>query len=212
MSVATMNLSTMTLPTTGNPVASKDLVNAIKANDLSRVTLLISSDSTVDLNAWHERESLLVFASRDGNSEIVEVLLKAGARIDSVDALGRTACHVAALQSKERALAVLLAHRPNLNAKDEYGFTPLAHAFLSEDRRCVEMLIVAGAALDSAGMDNLCGFAVSSTSAIQALMYRGVVVRDLRDGQNKNRTVLHRAADMPDTMCSTCSSTSAMWT
>jgi ankyrin repeat protein len=139
----------------------------------------------------------LVFAAGRGRTEIVDILLRANARVDDAEANGWTACHVAAAGGHHEVLALLLARRPNLAVVDVDGRTALYFAVRYSTRdngRCALMLLEAGASLDEADDSDLCRFAATSTAAIQALVDRGVVVRELRDSDGS--TPLHAAVDV----------------
>jgi ankyrin repeat protein len=141
-----------------------------------------------------------------GRKEIVDILLRANARVDEADVSGRTACHAAVdvigLHNHD-VLALLLARQPNLAAIDVKGRTAFYRAveFCQNDcGRAAVMLLDAGASPDSADPSDLCYFAGTSTAAVQALLDRGVVVRELRD--SNGFTPLHVAAwnsDIDDT-------------
>jgi ankyrin repeat protein len=93
------------------------------------------------------------------------------------------------------AMTPCLLCQPNLAAIDADGKTALLRAMRSyyvEDGRCTVMLLEAGASLDAVGHDDLCGFAATSTAAIQALINRGVNLRELVD--RYGGTPLHMAA------------------
>jgi hypothetical protein len=122
--------------------------------------------------------------------------LKSGARIDDADRYSQTACHVAALHGFVEVLALLLAHRPNLGLEDHAQRTPLHRAFISNDspdERIVSMLIEAGAPLDGFAKLELCKLCIVSTSVIQALLVRGVIVSEVHDDDDMV-TPLHTAA------------------
>jgi ankyrin repeat protein len=90
---------------------------------------------------------------------------------------------------------LLLARLPNLAAVDVNGKTSFCFALRSchnDDGRCALMLLEAGASLELANRSALCWFAATSTAAIQALIDRGVVVRELR--VSGDCTLLHMAA------------------
>jgi ankyrin repeat protein len=164
-------------------------------NDVKQFDRLVSS---VNVNARlpvDNRAPALVFAAAHMRHEIVERLLKAGANIDGVDDEQQTACHIAADggDAMVDVMSVLLAHRPNLTLVNGVGFTSLQVSFrLDANYRISTMLIEAGAPLDLAANErDLCELAGSSTAAIQALVNRGVVIRDLRD--RDGRTPLHCA-------------------
>jgi hypothetical protein len=164
---------------------------------LSTVELLILLGS-VDVNARLPREfqpPALVHAAHFGRKEIVDLLLRASARVDETDERGCTACHFAAAKSRDDMLALLLARQPNLAVVDADGKTAFRNAVTvcrRDDGRCALMLLEAGASLDVPQLSDLCLFAATSTAAIQALLDRGIVVGALRDFGDG--TPLHVAA------------------
>jgi ankyrin repeat protein len=170
------------------------LSNAIEQCDSNQVESLLSSGSTTDINARLPREHSpppLVYAARCNARDIVAMLLSAGARIGDVDEQRQTACFAATCAQSVGALAVLLAHRPNLEIKDESNRTPLQVSFEVIKNDCIAtMLINAGATLYA--FAPLHSFAASSTAAIQALLNRGVEVKRLTN--NWNQTPLHAAS------------------
>jgi ankyrin repeat protein len=165
-----------------------NFAEAIENGNSKTVHSLISSGS-VDANVrltWRNGRQCpaLVRAVCLAQTKIVDILLRANARIDAADDFGRTACHFAAMSSCGSALTVLLAHQPNLAQEDSTGHTPLHYSFKTTDNeRASLMLIKAGAPLEGISRASLCRFAATSTAAIQALLDRGVVVSELRDDQ-----------------------------
>jgi ankyrin repeat protein len=111
-----------------------------------------------------------------------------------------------------KALPLLLAHKPNLellahssdlvqkiDAKDKAKHTALQRALSMPDNERVSLILVeAGASLERVAPGDLCRFAATSTAAIQALLERGVVVRELRD--DYGLAALHCAAADTDDM------------
>jgi ankyrin repeat protein len=171
----------------------EDFAVAIERIDSNYIKTSISN-RRVDVNARLPRDNnppALVHASsvKDERANIVKLLLNAGARIDDVDSSGRSACHVAAMCSNNEVMRRLVAHRPNLALRDMNGDTALqiASRILSfRSDSIVLLLIQAGASLDDIMMDKgqsacLCRLAATTTLALQLLIDRGVVVRDLRD-------------------------------
>jgi ankyrin repeat protein len=170
---------------------------AIAGGDSTMVESLILNGS-VDINARLPRlfePPALVLAARVGRKDIVDILLRANARIDDTDERRSTACHVAVDGGHHDVLALLLAHQPNLAAVDadwETAFD-IALMYCHNDRgRSALMLLEAGASIVRVAPFMLCHFAAASTAAIRALIHRGVVLREIvaRDG----RTPLHIAA------------------
>jgi ankyrin repeat protein len=94
----------------------EDFAQAIKEGDSTRVESLLSNDS-IDVNSRLPRTRIrqrCCSLHELGRKDVVDVLLRFGARIDDTDDDGRTACHVAAFVAKHDLLASLLTHRPNL--------------------------------------------------------------------------------------------------
>lgn len=161
----------------------EEFAKAIEKSDSSKVQSLIDNGS-VDVNARLPRDRnppALVLAASCKQKEIVDILLRANARIDDADDYRWTACHAAVLSRRDDVLALLLAHLPNLGRKSSFGRTELDYSVeIGSNERITAMLIEAGA-LDSVDRDNMCRLAGQSTVVIQALLDRGVVVSDLRD-------------------------------
>jgi ankyrin repeat protein len=167
------------------------------------VESLISSG--VDVNARLPRSSkppALVHAAQKVRKEIVDILLRANARLNETDARGSTACHAAAEFGRHGVLAVLLARQPNLDVVDECGKTALCCAAVysrravghsgDDDVRVVLMLLEAGASVVLVDRDYLCEFASTSTVAVRTLIDRGVDVREIVGAIGN--TPLHHAA------------------
>lgn len=91
--------------------------------------------------------SALVFAAHLGRTEIAEVLLNAGARIDDVGVGGQSACHIAAQRGNTNLVRGLLAHRPNLALRNINGESALQ---IANNVDIMWLLIQAGAPLDDA--------------------------------------------------------------
>lgn len=140
--------------------------------------------------AADDEATALIRAVVRGQLDEIEALLNAGAQIDVSCVGGRTACHAAVVNGDAGILAALLARRPNL-ALREYGQTALDFALVSRHPQLIAMLIAAGAPIDGHVRRRLCEVAVLSSAIVQALMDRGVVLRELFDEQQ--RTPLHWA-------------------
>jgi ankyrin repeat protein len=141
------------------------------------------------------RPPALVHAARFGRKDVVDILLRANARVDETDEGGCTACHVAALYNHRDVLELLLAHQPNVDVTDVGGRTAFFFAVRLSDEdasSCAVMLLEAGASLERQDPAVLCQFAATSTATIQALIDRGVNVRELRTFDDS--TPLHVAA------------------
>jgi len=92
--------------------ALEEFAKAIECGDSSIVESLISN-GLVDVNEHlplYHRPALILAAER-GQKDIVDILLRANARIDDVDEQGWTACYAAADGGHPDVLALLLASR-----------------------------------------------------------------------------------------------------
>jgi ankyrin repeat protein len=174
----------------------EEFADAIENGDSSVVESLISSG--VDVNARLPRPSeppALVAAAVCGKADLVDILLRANARIDDADENGWTACHFASYSGNDDVLALLLARQPNLAAVDGDGKTSFEVALVycrDGGEGCALMLAEAGASFESVGRNALCWFASMSTVAARMLINHGVVVREIVSTTGK--TPLHHAA------------------
>ncbi|XP_029653798.1 ankyrin repeat domain-containing protein 65-like [Octopus sinensis] len=68
----------------------------------------------------------LMFASEVGaDRRIIEILIKAGAKLGAKNRLGRTALHLAVFWKHLQAVELLLSRGSNVNEKTNRGYTPL---------------------------------------------------------------------------------------
>jgi ankyrin repeat protein len=175
----------------------EDFAEAIERGNSPIVESFISRD-LVDVNVRLPRQNrppALVHAARFGRKDVVDILLRANARVDETDERGLTACHVAALYNHRDVLELLLANQPNVDVTDVGGKTAFFFAVRLSDEdatSCALMLLEAGASLEREHPAELCQFAATNTAAIQALIDRGVNVRELRISDDS--TPLHLAA------------------
>jgi hypothetical protein len=122
------------------------LHSAVMQNNKEMAELLISAGA--DVNAANDDGDyftpLHLASGGEVPKEIVELLIRKGARVDARDVLKATPLHYAA-SSSSVAVAVLLAHGADRNARDRDGRTPLHHAARRDNVESVKLLIAAGA-------------------------------------------------------------------
>ena len=122
------------------------LYNAGWEGNLKVVQLLIARGAVVDACEEDGLTSLMI-ASLDGHAPVVRALLAAGADVCARDNRSRTALHMASCYGRTEALRELLeSHDAELNAENDFGYTPLMDA-------CEQGHLMAATALIGAGAD-----------------------------------------------------------
>ena len=119
---------------------------AVRAGDLAVATDLVRSGS--DVNGFTpEGLTPLMIASGLGHSQIVELLLTAGAQVSAVDPrAGATAPHKAALSGNPDVAALLLDHAAFVDQQSPIlGHTALMDAVVYKHDRVVRLLLKRGA-------------------------------------------------------------------
>ncbi len=86
--------------------------------------------------------------ARKYDPDICPFLIEAGANVDLVDSLGRTAVHYACIFRTRLSLIALIRAGANLNMQDSQGYTPLQWASFQGHPDIVRSLIQAGAGLN----------------------------------------------------------------
>jgi len=114
-------------------------------------TLLQASNFTPS-TAWHKASRLLASATKANFSNIVRSLVEAGANANYQDEQGETALHIAARFGREDCAAALVRCATNVDLEikeSTYGWTPLMLASVDGHLSMVDLLITAGAEVDS---------------------------------------------------------------
>lgn len=124
------------------------LLNASRDGDVDTVTHLLANGSDPNKSDAYKNTPLSV-AAHFGQSEVIELLLKNGARIDGI--VGEMSPLQCAVYSGHRETALRLIKKgANLNHSDAYGTTPLAVAASRGDAEEVRLLLDAGADVEQA--------------------------------------------------------------
>jgi ankyrin repeat protein len=93
-------------------------------------------------------------ASKEGDAESVEMLLKKGCNTKYRDKDGNTPLHLAALNGRVDVVELLISHGADVNARDNYGWTPLHSAAYNGHAGVAELLIRHGADLNAKNSEN----------------------------------------------------------
>jgi len=127
------------------------LMAAIDQMDAAMAALLIKQKNTVNFKTPGEGKTPLMYASGLGETygeatiATMKLLIEAGARVDDVDKNKRSAIFYAVESAWATSLNTILAAKPQLNIRDNYGNTPLT---LAAEKGYAEMargLLQAGA-------------------------------------------------------------------
>jgi len=115
--------------------------------------------------AWKANRTPLQAAAMYDNLDIIQNLLRHGAKIDAADAEGQTALHHAAWYGRSAAVKLLLKEGANPKAEDVYGYSSLHFRFTPQEvnilnrsslgqiptdfREVAELLVSAGADINA---------------------------------------------------------------
>jgi ankyrin repeat protein len=169
---------------------------ALNGGNKDQVAVSIAS-GTVDVNvpisvSGGFRSPPIVLAAGRGYSEIVEMLLNAGALINACDDRGRTACLVAAQHVHVETVLLLISRGADVSITERVGShssSALSYVTALGNEMLARALIEAGAAT---GADEICQAAAMSTRMILYLLERGLDVGSCRVADG--RTPCHAVA------------------
>jgi ankyrin repeat protein len=124
------------------------LMEAVKSNDVARVKELVQKGvnvNTLDMNG----DAPLIQAAYEGYTEIVKLLLEAGADVSAIDpGMKATALHAAAYAGRTGAAQLLIAYQIEIDKQGPYnGYTALHDAIWQNHVETAKVIIEAGANL-----------------------------------------------------------------
>lgn len=124
------------------------LMKAVQKDDVDRVKTLIAGGANVD-ELDPNGDAPLVMAAYLGHSEIVKLLLEAGADVTAVDpGMKATALHAAAYAGRTEAARLLIEHGIDINKQGpKNGYTALHDAIWENNVDTARVIIDAGASL-----------------------------------------------------------------
>jgi len=134
-----------------------DLRKAALEGDVAALTTIIASGVNLESPHPKDGQTALMYASSNGYVDAMEVLIKAGAKLESRDKFGYTALHVAATTGEAKSILLLLASGCNVDARNKFGHSALKMA--REEKRAAAIAVLENA------MANASREATSATSA-----------------------------------------------
>ena len=130
------------------------LMEACSYGNAEIVKLLLDAGAVDSINTLDVREERTAFleAANNGSVEIMDMLVKNGAKLDVCDAYGYTPLMLAAgadsFEANPEAIDFLIAQKVNLDERDNEGCTALMHATQSRSYKAVKALVKAGTDID----------------------------------------------------------------
>lgn len=124
-----------------NPLFGADileLVRTLDANDTGAFKSLVTTPEDANTMRSDNNKSILMYASWIGNSEAVEHLVAAGAKVNVQDINGVSALHLAVWKSNTPIALYLLQHGASGNTLSSDGMTPLDIARMKENQTLVK--------------------------------------------------------------------------
>uniref|UniRef100_A0A1L8DIU6 Ankyrin n=1 Tax=Nyssomyia neivai TaxID=330878 RepID=A0A1L8DIU6_9DIPT len=105
------------------------------------VELLIRYNANLNQKTFNSRDFPLVIAARNGNTEIISMLINAGALVDERNLQDVTPLMEAIEMKNVQAAKLLIESGANINLQDREGLSPLCLAVMSESVEIVRLLL-----------------------------------------------------------------------
>lgn len=123
----------------------EDIYSASREGNVRFVKTWLENTSN-DLNQGDDHGfTPLLWASREGQTAVFDLLLLRGARVTAVNDGGDNGLHLAASKSNKEIIQRLLKHKCPVNGSNAHGNTPLHYACFWNSEECAEELVKRGA-------------------------------------------------------------------
>jgi len=140
------------------------LILAVRDDNLAEVKLLISRGKRVNVrNRNYDGNSPLHFAVENGNLEIAEVLLNAGAKIDFKNSDKRTPLMMLDEDATPELINLLLRHGAKIDSADKKKNTALMNATEYGETEIVQLLLGSGANANARNRDGKTALSLAKT-------------------------------------------------
>jgi ankyrin repeat protein len=129
-----------------NVIFPTALLRNIALRDLQAVRDILASGVSPNAKDYSRHSHIPIHVAIDaGNIEVLELLIRAGARLESKDSLGTTPLMMAAIGGKVELAKRLLSGGAKVNARDDGGGTALIYAAREGQLEMVKLLLNDGA-------------------------------------------------------------------
>lgn len=153
-------MSSLVVHAEDTPNLGKQFAEAIMEKDVDEIKTMLEAGAPPDtlIEYTDYKVTPLIKAAEDGDAEIVELLLAAGADINARSTDSKETALLKALRGPHVAvIRKLLEHKADVGLGDAYGNNPFISAVLSGNIEVAEMLLDSGADIEK-GMDEAGGF------------------------------------------------------
>ncbi|MFC1614759.1 ankyrin repeat domain-containing protein, partial [Gemmatimonadota bacterium] len=173
------------LDITGSPVKDPETLEELRGRGVE----IVGGENVRD------GHTELILAARDGHTNIVEELLKAGADVNEKDIFGETALILAIRNGRTEIVRKLLQASAEVNEKDYLDVAPLSSAIFVGNAEIVQDLLEAGAEVNERGFYNRTALMQAAflghIEIVQLLINAGV---EVNEKEGTGRTALMDAA------------------
>lgn len=128
-----------------NKPGPEELFAAIGEGDVVKLATLLDRGANPNAAEDEDDDKPLAQAVTYGETEIVKMLIAAGAKVDARDSTSRTPLMLAASMCETGIAKALIAAGAKVDARNEEGETSIFMAAQADDIEMVKMLIAAGA-------------------------------------------------------------------
>ena len=115
-------------------------------NDSEMTATLLKAGAKIDVTTRLQGLTPFLLAAREGHAAVIDLLLNAGANVNTVNSLGTTPLMLATSSGDVASVKLLLDHGAAVNAKEKaWGETPLMFAAAFGRTEVVKLLLARGA-------------------------------------------------------------------
>jgi ankyrin repeat protein len=142
------NMTLEEIEALGKDELNSILIRACEIPQIDLVETLLKYTEKVDINRQHfdfQGRTCLHVATVTNSTTLVEMLIKSGADVNSVDKMLRTPVHISSCLGLRDVLLILLSIGGQTNVRDYYGYAPLHLSVANHHFSCSQDLLLFGA-------------------------------------------------------------------